>query len=217
MIGIYKVTSPSGKIYIGQSQNIEKRFRYYKSLHCKKQIVLHRSFIKYGVNNHLFEIIEECKKEKLNERERYYQDFYSVISRGLNCLLTSTKDKKKVYSEETRQKMSKSLKGRIITKEWRENLSKAGMGRTLNENQRVALIKSNIGRFYSQQTRFKISFNRKTQKVILDIETGVYYYSVKDLAFNLNVNSSSLYDFLTNRKKSVTRYKNRNLSQYKLV
>lgn len=205
------------KFILGNLKTLKKDLDIINLYIVKKQIVLHRSFIKYGVNNHLFEIIEECKKEKLNERERYYQDFYSVISRGLNCLLTSTKDKKKVYSEETRQKMSKSLKGRIITKEWRENLSKAGMGRTLNENQRAALIKSNISRFYSQQTRFKISFNRKTQKVILDIETGVYYYSVKDLAFNLNVNSSSLYDFLTNRKKSVTRYKNRNLAQYKLV
>lgn len=217
MIGIYKITSPSGKIYIGQSENIEKRFRYYKSLHCKMQIVLYRSFIKHGVENHIFEIIEECDKFLLNNKERYWQDFYNVLKLGLNCLLTSTKDKKKVYSEQTLNKMSTSLKGRIITKEWRENLSKAGKGRKLNENQRNALLKANTGRFYSKETRDKISFNRKNQKVILDIETGVYYYSVTDLARNLNVNASSLYDFMTNRKKSEKRIKNRNISQYKLV
>lgn len=217
MIGIYKITSPSNKIYIGQSENIEKRFRYYKSLRCKNQIVLYRSFIKYGVENHFFEVIEECEYQNLNERERYYQEFYNVISVGLNCLLTSTKDKKKVYSKETREKISKSLKGRVITKEWRENLSKAGMGRIFTKETRAKIVKNNTGRIYSEKTRFKISFNRKTQKVVLDTETGVYYYSVKDLADNLKVNQSSLYDFLTNRKKSVRRIKNRNLSQYKLV
>ena len=37
MIGIYKITSPSNKIYIGQSTDIEGRIKGYKSLSCKKQ------------------------------------------------------------------------------------------------------------------------------------------------------------------------------------
>ena len=36
VVGIYKITSPSGKIYIGQSIDIQKRFKHYKQLHnCK--------------------------------------------------------------------------------------------------------------------------------------------------------------------------------------
>jgi len=35
MIGIYKITSPSNKVYIGQSINIEKRFKSYKRYDCK--------------------------------------------------------------------------------------------------------------------------------------------------------------------------------------
>ena len=61
IIGIYKITSPSGKIYIGQSININKRqenYRFPSSL--KFQIKLRRSFQKYGPENHKFEIIEEC-------------------------------------------------------------------------------------------------------------------------------------------------------------
>ena len=48
MIGIYKITSPSNKIYIGQSIDIEKRFYYYRKLYCLKQVKLYRSFIKIG-------------------------------------------------------------------------------------------------------------------------------------------------------------------------
>lgn len=36
MIGIYKITSPTGKIYIGQSKNIPDRIKRYKGLRCKK-------------------------------------------------------------------------------------------------------------------------------------------------------------------------------------
>ena len=50
MIGIYKIISPSGKIYIGQSRNIDKRFQQYKRLNCAKQPRLYNSFIKYGID-----------------------------------------------------------------------------------------------------------------------------------------------------------------------
>lgn len=211
MIGIYKITSPSGKIYIGQSKDIKNRFRYYKSLHCKKQIALHRSFIKYGVDKHTFEILEECKSCELNNKERYYQEFYNVLKNGLNCLLTSTNSKKKIYSDETKAKLSKSLKGRIITKEWRENLSKAGKGRIFSNETKAKLSKSNTGRFYSKETRQKIGLNKPSCRIILDINTGVFYYSVLDLARTLNINGSNLYDKLTGRKG------HKNNTQYKLV
>ena len=48
MIGIYKITSPTKKIYIGQSINIEYRIESYKKLiRCKKQIKLYNSLKKY--------------------------------------------------------------------------------------------------------------------------------------------------------------------------
>ncbi len=52
IVGIYKITNPKGKVYIGQSVNIKKRWGDYKCLHnCKEQKMLYNSFIKYGVNN----------------------------------------------------------------------------------------------------------------------------------------------------------------------
>ena len=87
MIGIYKITSPSNRVYIGQSRNIEKRFREYKYYKGNGQNRLFYSFTKYGVNTHKFEIIEECVLSNLNIRERYWQEHYDVLSEhGLNCM-----------------------------------------------------------------------------------------------------------------------------------
>lgn len=109
--GIYKIISPSGKIYIGQSVNIKRRFITYKGLEKSiwGQVKLYNSFLKHGVKNHIFEIIEECEFEKLNIRERYWQDFYGVTGdKGLNCILTETNIAPARYSEETRAKMSRA-------------------------------------------------------------------------------------------------------------
>lgn len=125
MIGIYKITSPSNKIYIGQSINIERRFKNYNSLsQTKKQKLLHYSFKKYGINNHLFEIIEQCNIESLNKRERYWQDYYNVLEKGLNCLLTETTDNIKIYSKITIDKIRKGNTGKVIPKNVREQTSK---------------------------------------------------------------------------------------------
>lgn len=106
MIGIYKITSPSKRIYIGQSINIEKRFKHYKRLSCKKQVILYSSFLKYGVDKHKFEILCECEISELNDKERYYQDLYSVITKnGLNCILTKSSDRSGNISELTKIKM----------------------------------------------------------------------------------------------------------------
>jgi group I intron endonuclease len=125
MIGIYKITSPTNKIYIGQSINIEKRFNQYKSIsQTKGQKMLHYSFKKYGINNHLFEIIEECDIELLNQRERYWQEFYNVLKDGLNCLLTDTKNSIKVFSKITIEKIRQGNLGKIIPESVRNQTSK---------------------------------------------------------------------------------------------
>lgn len=111
--GIYKITSPTGKIYIGQGTNILRRFVVYNSLNCKLQKRLYASFQKHGVLNHTFEIIEECLKEDLNCRERYWQDYYNVLgTNGLNCVLTPCPElnKKGEISEDKRNRLSESHK-----------------------------------------------------------------------------------------------------------
>jgi len=68
-IGIYKITSPSGKVYIGQSIDIELRFKQYSNiLKSIGQRKLYYSFKKYGINSHKFEILETCSVEVLCDK-----------------------------------------------------------------------------------------------------------------------------------------------------
>jgi len=122
---IYKITSPSNRIYIGQTINFERRVNNYKKLNCKTQIRLYNSFLKYGFDSHKIEVVENCKFDELNNRERYYQELFDCINKGLNLIYTNTSEKKKVVSEETRKKMSESGKIKVFSKEHRENISKA--------------------------------------------------------------------------------------------
>lgn len=108
LCGIYKITSPSGKIYIGQSVNIHARFKSYKNKKItNNQTKLERSFKKYGHKNHVLEVIELCDKSKLNEREIFYiKKFNSFESEhGLN--LKAGGHNGGMCSEETKQKLRK--------------------------------------------------------------------------------------------------------------
>jgi group I intron endonuclease len=104
-IGIYKWVSPSGRIYIGQSKNIKKRKEWYFGGGIKKSSMpkLKKSFEKYGIENHIFEIVEYCSLDELNEREIYWGEFYNTLQDGLNCKLG---EQNCVFSDETKNKMS---------------------------------------------------------------------------------------------------------------
>lgn len=119
IIGIYKITSPTGRVYIGESKDIYKRFSNYKKHNqTKSQPRVHHSLNKYGWEAHIFEIIEECEFDDLFCRERYWQDHYNVLGEmGLNCKLTNCGEVKQVYSQEMLERMSNSQKGKRLSKE----------------------------------------------------------------------------------------------------
>lgn len=107
--GIYKITSPSGKIYIGQAVNIYKRWIPYNSVNCKSQRLLFRSLKKYGVDNHKFEIIEECPEEMLNDREVYYIKYFGAFDTPHGLNLTPGGDGYK-KSEDHKRRISEAHK-----------------------------------------------------------------------------------------------------------
>ena len=84
MIGIYKITKKeNNKSYIGQSNNIERRFQEHKT---KKDIPIEIAIQKYGVDAFDFEIIEECSLEELDRREIYWISYFNTFKGfGYNC------------------------------------------------------------------------------------------------------------------------------------
>lgn len=90
--GIYKITSPSKRIYIGQSNQIDYRWSQYKYYNYEKDgnLLLYRSLKKHGIENHSFEILEECESIQLDEKEIFWIDYYKCnfkrypVNKGLN-------------------------------------------------------------------------------------------------------------------------------------
>lgn len=162
MIGIYKITSPSGKIYIGQTTNFTKRKSYYKNGAKPYQVRIHNSLQKYGYNAHTIEFIEECLVDNLNERERYWQDFYDVIGEnGLNCRLTETKDKSGFISEESKAKMSEARQNRILTDKEKYRLKSLFLGRKHTEETKRKMSESARGKKFTAEHIAKLPQNQK--------------------------------------------------------
>lgn len=87
--GIYKITRKStGEIYIGRATAVDKRWTEHVkmafSIGSIAHSTLHTLMEKEGVWNFTFELLEEVPKEQLNEREKYYIDFYDSKKYGLN-------------------------------------------------------------------------------------------------------------------------------------
>lgn len=87
--GIYKITNDKNKkAYIGRSVSVRKRLND----HIKSAIgidtiadqYIHQVMREEGIWNFTFELIEECEKDKLNEREKYYISTFQTEQFGYN-------------------------------------------------------------------------------------------------------------------------------------
>jgi group I intron endonuclease len=191
LCGIYKITSPSKKIYIGQSNNIKNRFRYYKKLQCKKQLHLYNSFIKYGVDKHKFEILHLCTIEELNTIEKYYVDLYQTFNTKYGMNLRDGGGNKTTFSDETRLKMSLKKKG-IPTKSWipsketRELWSKQRKGRKQTLEQIEAKRLSQTGKKLIVKLSLEESKKRSLRIIAISkkrheeyLKTGIQTYNMR--------------------------------------
>lgn len=158
--GIYKITSPTKKVYIGQSKNIEQRFKSYRGTKCRYQHGLRNSFEKYGVDRHKFEIIEECLPDELDLKEIYYIDLFQTFNSkyGLNLRHGGKNGK---YSNESRIKISAASKGRKQSAETIEKRNKSREWYRHSEETKLKISKSHEGigkgRKASDETKAKMS------------------------------------------------------------
>lgn len=166
MIGIYKLTSPNNKSYVGQSINVEWRLNSYKNLRCKQQVKIYNALLKYGWKNFTVEYLEIITdisddlliRNKLNELEVYYINKYDCVNNGYNIRHGGLNGG---LSQSSRDKISKANKGKVFSIEHLKKLSESHKGYIMPEEQRrkIGVRSKEIG--ISSKTRLKMVESRR--------------------------------------------------------
>jgi group I intron endonuclease len=204
MIGIYKITNPKGKIYIGQSTNIEDRWKKGHKYSSGCGVKLKNSFKKYGWENHKKEILEECIVEYLSERETYWIEYYNSYKKGLNS--TSKGGIQGYKDEQWRKTHSEGLKGRKGVWKGKKRpehstfLKENGSGLSYERTQehKDNLSKKLTGTKFSKEICKKISKNKigKNTKKIICLETKQIFNSIKECSDYLNISKGCICSFV---------------------
>lgn len=88
-MGIYKITNlETGQSYIGQSVNVADRWKMHCKLSCETGAAatnkLYKNMYDYGLWSFSFELLEECERAQLNEKEAFWISMYQTDLYGLN-------------------------------------------------------------------------------------------------------------------------------------
>jgi len=155
----------TGKKYIGQTvEKLQRRVvRHFRTINETK---ISRAIQKYSKYDFVYGIVEEVEdKNLLDEREKYWIKFYDTVENGFNikeggkCARgfkqsQSSIEKRrqkligKCLSEEHKQKISKSHKGKIISKETVNKMIAYRTGRSLSESCKEKISKSHSKNTY---------------------------------------------------------------------
>lgn len=203
--GIYKITNlVNGKVYIGQSLDIYKRWEEHKyNINYSKYsgILLYKAFNKYGLNNFKFEIVEVCEEYELDNKEKFYIDYFNSYigfdnSNGYNMTLGGEGQTGIKWTEERKRKRSKLMKGRSP---WNKGL------KYHNQKMKGRFVKENnpfYGKKHTKEAIEKIrkaALNRKPYNRIKVVCDGIIFESITECAKFYNINPTTLSDWLSGK------------------
>jgi len=210
MIGIYKIISPKGKIYIGQSTDIMDRWYKGHKYNSGTGRKLKNSFNKYGWDNHIHEIIEECSADQLDERETYWINFYDSFNKGLNSTRTGgsqgyhdiiwkanqsegMKGRKGYWTGKKRPEHSEKMKSR-----YNEEGSTIGLKYIRTDAHKHNLSLKLSGNKFSKESCSKISANKlgKNGKSVICVETQQVFNSLSECGKVMNISVGCICRFV---------------------
>jgi group I intron endonuclease len=155
-IGIYKITSPTGKIYIGQSVDIPERLSAYKNLKCVNQPKIFASISKHGWAKHTFEVVQFCNREELNDLERHYISQLKSMDRDIGMNLQSGGNSKYEIAESTKQKLREHNLGKKLSPETKRKIADGNRGKNVSEETRRNISKALTGKKMSEERKAKM-------------------------------------------------------------
>lgn len=204
--GIYCIENTvSNKKYIGQSVNIEDRWRrHITELRNGKHHNSHlqNTWNKYGENSFKFYILEYCDIDELDEKERYYIKLYNTMDRDYGYNLQSGGQATNHHSDESKKKISESNKKAYQNEELRKLRSKDALRQWSNPEIKEKIIGVNnsmYGKHHSKESREKMSDAKKGKPSpkrilipVLCIELNKEYECAAAAAKEFNVQSGSI-------------------------
>jgi group I intron endonuclease len=229
--GIYGIRSRvhPERVYIGSSVNIRGRWAGHISslemgMHHNKK--LQRHYNKYGKEDLIFEAIIKCNKEELLKAEQLFIDLHKpyfnvcpIAGNQLGVRRTAETRRKiskaKSYtSEETRKRMSYGQKHKQpISMEAREKMSRLQTGRrhSMETKERMSQAQKGnqhwLGKRHSAEGLKNLSDKSGRAKLIINLETGIFYVSIKAAAASANKPGIWLSDKLTGHTKNNTMFR----------
>ena len=169
-ICIYKITNPKGKIYIGQTYNVDRRLREYRTNHCKNQTKVYFSIKKYKWETHIFEILYEFPKDINQIVINTYETFYWLQFKeaGYDMLNIREPGSNGKHSQETKDRLSTFFKGRVISDETKEKMREKRKLQefSLETRKKMSLahsgkIGNRLGSKLTNETKLKIASSKK--------------------------------------------------------
>ena len=175
--GIYRIYFiGSNKSYIGLSKGFKgRKIQHLRELKKGTHFNIHlqRAFKKYGEDNVRIELIEECDKTELTQKEKYYIEIFDSFKNGFNL---TTGGENCNISDDVKKRISEKHKGKIVKEETRQKLRQINLGKKkspetcaklketlkniiLTDEQRQKIIKA-VSYKRSAETKIKMSKSR---------------------------------------------------------
>lgn len=179
-LAIYRITSPSGKVYIGKDQYFPDRMvnHFHISQNKKKtehNSPIHKAIRKYGWENMIIEGVDFNAKttDELSHREEIWIWLCNSQKKGYNQTKGGEGTKGFRHSDETKELISKLNTGRKRTPEQLEVHRLASTGRKHSEESKLKIRLGNKGKVVSESTRALISKARSGTPLSEDHKSSI--------------------------------------------
>ena len=225
MIGIYKITNKiNGKVYIGQSINIEKRWKQHIN---DPGYNIHNAIKKYGKENFSFEVLLECPVDMLDVWESDMINLYDCVApKGYNIVPNGKgispkcreicskwmKENNPMKNPETAKRVAEKLKGthhNRVTDYQRRVTSKRMKENNPMKNPETAKRVAEKMRGRKELRSRTIKRSKYTKILQYDLNGNLIreWELISDISKTLNIKTHRIYEVLYGRQKATGGYR----------
>lgn len=220
LCGIYCIENlTTEKKYIGQSHNIYSRWGKHQSelnRNVHDNDYLQKAWNKYGEDDFIFYVLEECDEAILDERERFYIETFNTLHRSYGYNLKKGGQDKNVLSQESLQKLSDSIKKSYENSDLRERRRQDALSQWSNPVIKEKIMGENngmYGKHHTEEAKKRMSekhkglpSHRKNLTPVRCIELDIIYDNATEAGKALGFNGSNILQVRYGNRKTTHGY-----------